>query len=357
MSAPVSRTWQVLDFGQDALSWYQSMTGPAGLFSSSTIQKQQEKFIINDGDSVQSFEVASGVVTLRSAKRGWSWQTNDRPSAVFTHPHAAPRKRLRTKAANAPQRLKNASGESGVASPSGHCQELQDAAKMVISPVPLAVNSPVTLAPSVACSIYDFQANLGEGTFGTVWSASVRGHPQDCVALKVAKGLPLGQAESIAQLSEEFQFMVSFVGEPAVAQVKQLFFGLAPRFEASMVMELCQSSLRQALDQVAFDPQNPGERCKACLGMPSSEAACQIVKGIAKLHASQLLHRDLKPGNVLVRFRSSPAQLLCISDFGSAMLSRDAVNECKLLQHVGTGLLNCLLEAMPLLEATCGPVV
>ncbi len=76
-------------------------------------------------------------------------------------------------------------------------------------------------------------------------------------------------------------------------------------------LEFCQASL----DQKFLDETNPK---KYCGPMPPDEEVClQLAKGLAHIHEKGLIHRDLKPHNVLIWVDSTGEQVVMKwADFG-----------------------------------------
>ena len=64
---------------------------------------------------------------------------------------------------------------------------------------------------------------------------------------------------------------------------------------------------------------------------------CQILRGVAHAHAAGLVHRDLKPDNILVETRSDGVEVARIVDFGiAALANRDDSIVGRRLTDVGT---------------------
>jgi serine/threonine protein kinase len=76
-------------------------------------------------------------------------------------------------------------------------------------------------------------------------------------------------------------------------------------------LELCQASL----DQKFLDETNP----KKYRGLmpPEKEVCLQLAKGLAHIHKNRLIHRDLKPQNVLIWVDSTGEKVFMKwADFG-----------------------------------------
>jgi len=161
---------------------------------------------------------------------------------------------------------------------------------------------------------------IGSGSMGTVYRARSRDDGRD-LAVKVLR----------RELAEDPQFVARFVqertilmhlGGPGVVEVVDL---VVDRDTLAIVMERVQGgSLRQYLHA-------QGGR----LGVEVAiEIVVQVLDGLARAHAQGVLHRDVKPENILVDGRTWPPSVK-VSDFGISGLA-DGSSITRLTGFVGT---------------------
>ncbi|MEM7311335.1 MAG: serine/threonine-protein kinase [Planctomycetota bacterium] len=163
------------------------------------------------------------------------------------------------------------------------------------------------LFAGMAIGRYVLKDKLGEGTFGEVWQAHQEGPDRD-VALKVLK--PAGQ-----EAHRRFQIEARTLGNlGGVAHIVTIFDSGTVHVDGQerpyIAMEL--------LDGITLD-QLP-ERRKS----PSPQlvfAWCsQVAEALASIHARGVIHRDVKPSNIMLTSRGSedgrPRAVLL--DFGIA---------------------------------------
>src|SRR5262245_45702698 len=152
-------------------------------------------------------------------------------------------------------------------------------------------------AGTVLAGRYRVAVALGAGGMGAVYRADdlTLGQP---VALKFMGGL--GGDDHLARLRHEVRVALE-VTHANVCRVFDLVEGEAGPF---LTMELVEGgSLADLLRQIG---RLPGEKAE--------DIARQLCEGLAAIHARGLLHRDLKPGNVLLDDRGR----VRIADFGLA---------------------------------------
>src|SRR5258706_9603200 len=144
---------------------------------------------------------------------------------------------------------------------------------------------------------YQFLSNRGSGGFGTVFLAR-----DACIDKKVAIKVPHRQSGDFDDLLQEPRLLAALdhpniVGIVTAERVEGTFF---------IVMEYIKGeSLEAVLDR------------EKSLDVPRALAyAVQILKGVEHAHENQILHRDLRPANVLV----SESGLVKVADFGTSRL-------------------------------------
>jgi eukaryotic-like serine/threonine-protein kinase len=144
---------------------------------------------------------------------------------------------------------------------------------------------------------YQILSNLGSGGFGTVFLAR-----DTWIDKKVAIKVPHRQGGAFDELLEEPRLLAALdhpniVGIITAERVDGVFF---------IVMEYVNGpSLEAVLDR------------EKVLSVPMAlKYGVQILKGVEHAHAASILHRDLRPANVLV----SESGIVKVADFGTSRL-------------------------------------
>src|SRR5215831_17473005 len=163
---------------------------------------------------------------------------------------------------------------------------------------------------------------LGEGGMGVVYEAEQE-QPRRTVALKVIK-LGMTSPELLRRFEQESQALAR-LQHAAIAQIHEAGtadtgYGPQPYF----AMELIRGrSLREYAEEHHFDTE---QRLQLMI---------RICEGVEHAHQRGLIHRDLKPGNILVDETGQPK----ILDFGVARVTdsdMDTTRQTHLGQLVGT---------------------
>jgi formylglycine-generating enzyme required for sulfatase activity/serine/threonine protein kinase len=172
--------------------------------------------------------------------------------------------------------------------------------------VPLGFLEPPTRPDSLGrIGHYEVLQVLGQGGFGIVFRAfdevlhrvvAVKVLSPQMSATSPARKRFLREARSSAQVRHENVVQVYEVGEQPLPYIAMEF--------------IPGETLQQRLDRIG--PVDPAEVVR--IGR-------QIAEGLAAAHATDLIHRDIKPGNVLLE---GGAQRVKITDFGLARAADDA---------------------------------
>ncbi|KAF9171298.1 cyclin-dependent serine/threonine protein kinase, partial [Mortierella sp. AD010] len=139
---------------------------------------------------------------------------------------------------------------------------------------------------------------LGEGTYGIVYKAQNR-ETNDVVALKRIRldneeeGVPCTAIREISLLKELKQ-----------NNIVRLYDVLHTEKKLTLVFEFLDSDLKKFLDTYSGDIDAPTIK----------QLMYQLLKGIAYCHEHRVLHRDLKPQNLLINKKGD----LKLGDFGLA---------------------------------------
>jgi hypothetical protein len=160
---------------------------------------------------------------------------------------------------------------------------------------------------------------LGRGAMGQVFRGTVRGSDAP-VAVKVLKPELVSDTEVVARFFQERSILTS-IDHPNVAKVLDL---VVEGDTLGIVMELVDGQdLRRYLRMRGTLP--PGEAVRL---------VCQLLQGLAAVHAAGIVHRDVKPENVLVSTIRGQADLK-LTDFGVSRLSYGA-SLTKMTSLIGT---------------------
>ncbi len=148
---------------------------------------------------------------------------------------------------------------------------------------------------------YELHAVIGEGTFGRVYRGRDRRLARQ-VAVKVIKPWWAEDPEWVASFEREAQLLAS-VSDPGIVQIFDV--GSAPE-GLYYVAELVQGE--SLAHRLRAGPLEPGE---------AADIAEQLSRALAHAHAQRVVHRDVKPANVLL----SPDGRVKVGDFGVARLA------------------------------------
>jgi serine/threonine protein kinase len=157
----------------------------------------------------------------------------------------------------------------------------------------------------MSLSDFDSLKKVGQGTYGTVYKARdlrSRSSPKAKVALKRIE-LDRGEGVSASTLREVA--LLKQLRHPHIVNLQSTFFSTNSIY---LVFECCSGDLKQFM----------AKQRRLSL-TAASRIMQQIVEGVAFCHSHGVLHRDLKPQNILMDFESQTAK---VTDFG---LSRAVV--------------------------------
>ncbi|HEY9243949.1 MAG TPA: serine/threonine-protein kinase, partial [Streptosporangiaceae bacterium] len=162
---------------------------------------------------------------------------------------------------------------------------------------------------------YRLDARIAAGGMGEVWRGTDLALSR-AVAIKLLHPEHARHPDGLARFRAEAQHAGS-LSHPNIAQVYD-YCEPAPPEPAYLVLELVDGpSLARALDDGPLSPER------------TLDVIEQAASGLAAAHRSGLLHRDIKPGNLLL----SSEGLIKITDFGIARAAGSAVH------NTGTGAL------------------
>ena len=175
---------------------------------------------------------------------------------------------------------------------------------------------------------------IAEGSFAEVFKARDQNNPERFVALKiykegVAKGSSNGSIDNKYTLEKEFQKVdglshtniISYYGLDYIRSADAL--GRSVSYPVLIMEYASEGTLLQ------FLATNPEEKVV-------DKLIRQIIEGVGYLHREGTIHRDLKPGNILITKNRRDEPLAKITDFG---ISEDTIEENleeSLTEGVGT---------------------
>ena len=159
---------------------------------------------------------------------------------------------------------------------------------------------------------YRLQSKLGGGGMGAVWLAHDTLLDRDVAIKQIVStsGLSTAQAEELrANVIREGRIAAKLSHEHAIAMYDVTVEGGEPW----LVMEYLPSrSLAQVLN--VTDNLPPIE---------VAQIGAQVADALAEAHTAGIVHRDIKPGNVLVADRGRNVGMVKISDFGISRAKGD----------------------------------
>ena len=159
---------------------------------------------------------------------------------------------------------------------------------------------------------YLAEDKVGEGSFGAVWSGKHTGLGAK-VALKTLLPAAAADEESVTRFHREARFLARIQSDH-VARV--LDFIQDPTFGLVLVMEFVEGEL-------LFETMR-GRRMAV---EESIAIGIDVLRGLCDLHAAHVIHRDLKPGNVILRPMRDGSHRAIIFDFSLSRTTPDGPKE------------------------------
>jgi eukaryotic-like serine/threonine-protein kinase len=164
----------------------------------------------------------------------------------------------------------------------------------------LVMNDPSVLGPGTDFGPrYRIESLLGEGGMGRVYKAYDK-DLERTVAIKVVRGGALNESDALKRFKQEL-LLASKISHKNILRIHDMGEVAGVKFISMAYVE------GQDLHQIiANDPKMPMDR--------AINYARQLADALAAAHAEGVIHRDLKPQNVLV----GKDEHLYVSDFGLA---------------------------------------
>ena len=148
---------------------------------------------------------------------------------------------------------------------------------------------------------YELDAVIGEGTFGRVYRGRDLRLERD-VAIKVIKPWWTEDPNWARSFEREAQLMAR-VSHPGIVQIYDIGYAGEGLYYVAELVEGASLS-----DRLRSGPVPPSE---------ARDIAEQLCRALAQAHAKRVVHRDVKPANVLI----TPDGTVKIGDFGIARLA------------------------------------
>lgn len=145
--------------------------------------------------------------------------------------------------------------------------------------------------------------SLGKGGVGALFLVEKGGAFYALKTLKFAAD-PLSDADTVARFRREGQ-VIAQLDHPGIVKVVEANFGTGNRLPYILMEYVEGDSLKTIIEKGAMDLAQKVD----CIR--------QIAVALGAVHAKEILHRDIKPGNVIVATRNGQVK---ITDFGIARL-------------------------------------
>lgn len=179
----------------------------------------------------------------------------------------------------------------------------------------------------IAVSNYDLHECIGRGGFGEVYRAGRIGQPAEFLAIKLLTGNPFGTGEA-DRFGRECAAMMK-LAHRAVVRLRD--FGVANGVPFIVTEYVDGAALREAAVAVPF--------------VQRVSWMVEILSGLQHVHDQEILHRDVKPSNIMVRNSDRQPILL---DFGLAYVWDSVSSETLTSRYVGSlGYIPAEVQANP----------
>jgi serine/threonine-protein kinase len=163
------------------------------------------------------------------------------------------------------------------------------------------------LAGTVLDGLYRVDRQLGAGAMGVVY-AGLHLRLQRPIAIKVLAAERAADAETVQRFQRE-ALAASRIGSPRIVEVFDL--GRLPDGTPYLVMEYLPGRTLEQL--LVGSPILPTPRAAALIG--------QVLEGLGAAHGHGIIHRDVKPANVLVCPAGGAEEYVKLVDFGLSKIT------------------------------------
>ncbi|ELP92416.1 serine/threonine protein kinase HT1, putative [Entamoeba invadens IP1] len=194
--------------------------------------------------------------------------------------------------------------------------------KGITSEIPLKISAVTELSTKIDPDELIEEKKLGEGSFGVVYKGFYR---ENVVAIKKMKSLQINNAK----LMEEFSNEVSMLGKFRCDYIVHFYGAVFIPNKVCMVTEFAKfGSLNDLITHKNKEENNMNKRVKFML---------DASKGILYLHENGILHRDIKPDNILIFSLDLNEKVNAkLTDFGSSRNINMLMTNMTFTKGIGT---------------------
>ena len=171
---------------------------------------------------------------------------------------------------------------------------------------------------TVLANVYEIHSIIGHGGMGVVYKAR-HAMMDRIVAIKMLKAQLITDSMSVKRFQQEVKAS-SRINHPHVVAVYN--FGLTPQGLPYIVMDYLEGNTLAGV--IRRDGQLGVER-----GVKIISQACE---GLAYAHKQGVVHRDLKPGNIVLTDYDGDSEFVKVVDFGVAKLMGGTADSQRLTQ-------------------------
>eukprot|EP01100_Stratorugosa_tubuloviscum_P005470 TRINITY_DN2436_c0_g2_i1.p1 TRINITY_DN2436_c0_g2~~TRINITY_DN2436_c0_g2_i1.p1 ORF type:complete len:641 (-),score=291.82 TRINITY_DN2436_c0_g2_i1:134-2056(-) len=150
-------------------------------------------------------------------------------------------------------------------------------------------------------------SQLGKGATATVWKACIN---DNIVAMKTISLVGVKDRNALKKVLIAEVEMIKELTHPNVIKYFGSFY-LRKEQEMNLIMELLEGGSLTKYIKLKYEQSGNNRAFNEQL---CSQVCCQILSGLAFLHANSIIHRDLKPDNCLVDLEG----VVKLIDFGTA---------------------------------------
>jgi len=168
-------------------------------------------------------------------------------------------------------------------------------------------NGPGFKVPEVVSTRFDVNQEIGSGAYGLVYKATDK-LTGETVALKRCMKVLSNKTDAHRTLREVCILReLGKARHPNLVQLKMAIKASEKDKDLYLAFQFCDGDLRKAIQNSIIHERNDILRCLS-----------QIASGLAHLQQRGILHRDMKPENVLVSLPEGGMPSVCIGDLGLA---------------------------------------